>query len=307
MTPKAKRKRICEVFCGPGGMAQGFGPFFDISCAIDIEPATVKTYQANHAHTQVLQRDVRDISGARGDFDGLTGVIGGSPCQQWSRRNIRKKQNDPRAELPWEYIRLVSEIKPEFFLFENVTYAPEEVKLRFARESKALGYNVTSVCINASHYGAAQTRRRWIVVGTKRGTWSPELCPKVTTPKTVRMAFSTITENWGYMKSRPDTLEKLAKATTSWTSLTDDGEYDTIIRLQLDTPAPTVVNVKKVYLVHPTEVRNITSAEAAALQGFPPGYIWHGDQHSIGQQIANAMPVELARSVAQSIFRRVVA
>jgi DNA (cytosine-5)-methyltransferase 1 len=304
MTPE--KPDVCEVFCGPGGQGLGFSPFFNVSQAFDISTPAVKTYQANHPETQVRQQDVRDLTGARADFDGIVGVLGGSPCQQWSRRNIHKKKNDPRAELPWEYLRIVEEAKPKFFVFENVTYAPEEVKLKFVKIAKSLGYNVTSEILNAAHYGAAQTRRRWIVVGMQTGTWSPTLCTRQA-PRTVRMAFETIENNWGFMKSRPDTLEKLAKATTEWSPISEDGDYDTIIKLLPDKPSPTVVNVKKVYMVHPTEVRNISSAEAAALQGFPPGYTWHGDQHAIGQMIADAMPRELAFAIAQSIHRRIVA
>jgi DNA (cytosine-5)-methyltransferase 1 len=79
------------------------------------------------------------------------------------------------------------------------------------------------------------------------------------------------------------------------------GEYGNIIKLQWDAPAPTVVNVKKVYMVHPREIRNISLAEAAALQGFPPGYAWHGTDTQIAQMIANAMPAEMAAAVAGAI------
>jgi len=66
-------------------------------------------------------------------------------------------------------------------------------------------------------------------------------------------------------------------------------------------PAPTVCNPKKVYMVHPEECRNISLAEAAALQGFPPDYIWHGSEGAIAQMIANAMPAEMAAAVAGAI------
>lgn len=54
-------------------------------------------------------------------------------------------------------------------------------------------------------------------------------------------------------------------------------------------------------MVHPGECRNISLAEAAALQGFPPDYIWHGSETTIAQMIANAMPAEMAAAVAGAI------
>ena len=72
-------------------------------------------------------------------------------------------------------------------------------------------------------------------------------------------------------------------------------------RMKWDEPAPTVCNPKKVYMVHPDECRNISLAEAAALQGFPPDYVWHGNEGAIAQMIANAMPAEMAAAVAGAI------
>ena len=299
---------VLESFCGPGGMGIGFSQHFHITQAIDISKPACETYRANHHDTQVLQRDIRDLSCARGDFQGITGMIGGPPCQQWSRRNIRKKKNDPRRLLPGHYLRVVEEIKPEFFVLENVPYTPEIEKEKIIKRAKKIGYNVSSHCLTASDYGAAQTRRRWVVVGTLHGTWSPARMTPVA-PRTVNDVFRDLTNNWGFMKSRPDTLEKLSRATTDWTSLSeDDDDYKTIIKLQLDKPAPAVVNVKKVYMVHPTEIRNISLAEAAALQGFPQTYQWRGgNQREIGQMIANAMPTEFAEALAGSIRRMLYA
>ncbi len=293
---------IAELFCGPGGMGLGFGRHFDIQYAVDISMPAFQTYQANHPGIQVQRKDVHDISGVRGDFDGITGVIGGPPCQQWSRRNIRKKEDDPRRLLPGEYMRLVEEIRPGFFCLENVPYTPEAEKLKIVKVGKALGYNIASHCINAADFGAAQSRRRWVVIGLRHGLWTPARIIRPIAPRTVRDALQGLSNNWGFMWSRPDTLEKLSRATSEWTSLTGEADkYNTIVKLQQDRPAPAVVNVKKVYMVHPTENRNISLAEAAALQGFPQDYRWHGTQREIAQMIANAMPVELAEAIAKSI------
>lgn len=289
--------RVCELCCGAGGMGLGFSRHFEIAQAIDISRDAVRTYGANHPDTEVRKRDIRTITGCRGDFEGITGVIGGPPCQAWSRRNIRKDANDPRAHLVDEFLRIVEEVRPRFFMIENVVGIPKTIKERAVERAKALEYRTFSACLDASDYGAAQTRRRWICIGLREGALLP-LAP--TRSRTVEEAFAPLQTNWGMMASSPATLAKLAGATPDrWTPMT--GQYGNIIKLRWDRPAPTVVNVKKVYMVHPAECRNISLAEAAALQGFPPDYIWKGSETSIAQMIANAMPAEMASAVAGAI------
>ena len=289
--------RVCELFCGAGGMGLGFSRHFHVTDAIDILPEAVKTYGANHPETDARRRDVRDLSGSRGDFEGVTGIIGGPPCQAWSRRNIRQTVDDPRAVLLDEYMRIVEEVRPRWFVLENVVTVPKAAKQGVAEKAKTLGYQVHSACLNAADYGAAQTRRRWIAIGVREGTIRNF---QTVRPRTVREAFGDLRDNWGLMRSSPETLARLAVATTDeWAAM--NGEYRNMIRLQWDEPALTVVNPKKVYMVHPREVRNISLAEAAALQGFPPDYVWHGNEGAIAQMIANAMPAEMAAAVAGAI------
>lgn len=286
--------RVCELFCGAGGMGLGFSQHFHVTDAIDILPEAVKTYGANHPETVARRRDVRHLTGCRGDFEGVTGVIGGPPCQAWSRRNIRQDPDDPRALLLDEFMRIVEEVRPRFFVVENVVTVPRSAKKAVSDRAKGLGYQVHSACLNAADYGAAQTRRRWIAIGVREGTIR-EI--RKVRPRTVREAFEGIRENWGVMRSSRETLARLATATADeWSPM--NGQYRNMIRLKWDEPAPTVCNPKKVYMVHPSEVRNISLAEAAALQGFPPDYIWKGNDSAIAQMIANAMPAEMAAAIA---------
>ena len=290
-------EQVCELFCGAGGMGLGFSQHFEITKAVDIMPAAVRTYGSNHPDTETRKKDVRNLSGCLGDFDGITGIIGGPPCQAWSRRNIRKVENDPRARLVDEYMRLVEEVKPRFFVVENVVGIPKAVKEGVAAKGRELGYQIRSACLNAAHYGAAQTRRRWICIGIREGNLGNL---RITPARTVRQAFAPLIKNWGIMQSRPATIAKMATATPdTWAPMS--GKYGNMIRLEWDRPAPTVVNPKKVYMVHPGEARNISLAEAAALQGFPSGYIWKGSDTDIAQMIANAMPAEMADTIAEAI------
>jgi len=297
MSEHTRGERICELFCGAGGMGLGFSKHFEIANAVDIRREAIRTYGANHPETDTHQTDVRDLSGSLLDYEGITGVIGGPPCQSWSRRNIRQTPDDPRASLVGEYMRIVDEVRPRWFVLENVTTVPKDLKQSVSRHARDLGYTVQSACLNASEYGAAQTRRRWVVIGARDrsiGLITPQ------PHRTVRQAFATISDNWGIMRSSPETTERLTSAThDEWSPM--NGKYRNMIRLRWDEPAPTVCNPKKVYMVHPGECRNISLAEAAALQGFPPGYIWQGSDSAIAQMIANAMPAEMAAAIAGAV------
>lgn len=289
-------KTIAEFCCGAGGMAAGFSPFFNITHAADINPEVVRTYAANHPETDVRRQDIRLLTGCRGDYYGITGVIGGPPCQGASIINTRRSADDPRNELMGEFMRLVSEIQPQFFCMENVPGVPAERKNAVIRAGELSGYLVSSVYLNAAEYGAAQTRKRWIVIGTRGKKWT---APARRSPATVRQAFAGIRQNWGVMRSSEKTLDALTRATDEWTAIS--GKFRNMIRLSWDKPAPAVVNLKKVYMVHPAECRNISLAEAAALQGFPPSFSWHGTESQIAQMVANAMPRELAGAIAGSL------
>lgn len=289
--------QVCELFCGAGGMGLGFSQHFEIVEAVDISRDAVRTYGANHPETDVRRKGVQHLSGVRGDFDGVTAIIGGPPCQAWSRRNIRQTPDDPRAQLLDEYMRVVEEVHPRWFVVENVVTVPKRAKQSVTERAEVLGYRVTSACLNAADFGAAQTRRRWIAIGCREGTIRDF---QTVRPRTVRQAFAGIRENWGVMRSSPATLARLASAPADeWAAM--NGQYRNMIRLRWDEPAPTVCNPKKVYMVHPDECRNISLAEAAALQGFPPDYIWKGNDSAIAQMIANAMPAEMAAAIAGAL------
>lgn len=294
------RESVAELFCGAGGMSCGFDKYFHVAYAVDKARPAVETYAANHAETQVKQALVQDITGRLHDFDGITGVIGGPPCQGSSIINTKRNPDDPRNALMGEFMRLVAEIRPRFFTMENVPHVPAEIKSAVVRQATDAGYTVASHYLNAADYGAAQTRRRWILVGLVGRQWAP---PATTTPRTVRDAFAGLTTQWGMMESKPETLAALARAVPDvWTPM-NGGKFDNMIKLRMDRPSPAVVNLKKVYMVHPAECRNISLAEAAALQGFPANYAWRGSESEMAQMIANAMPSQLAGAVARTLTK----
>lgn len=291
---------IADLFCGPGGMSLGFNEHFDVTLAVDWKPDPCKTY--NHNIDNVAkQQDINNLSGCKKDFDGMIGIITGPPCKPFSRLNLRKNPNDPRRDLWKPFMQLVEDVDPMFLLMENVPTIDNSIKKDIIRRAQRLGYIVTHKILDSSDYGVPQKRKRWIVVGTKRPFSFPH--PTHFDPTTVRDAFSKIRHNLGFGKSRPKTRKRFSKVSTEkWVPIAD-GQFRNAIRLAWDRPSPTIVNIRKVYMIHPSKNRIITETEAAVLQDFPHDFWFAGNRTSRTQQIADAAPPALMQAIAHQIKR----
>lgn len=288
---------VADLFCGSGGMSIGFNGVFDVTLAVDWKPDPCKTYRYNIGSV-VKQQDIRDLSGCQRDFDGIMGVMAGPPCKPFSKVNTQKKADDPRKTLWIDFMRIVEEVKPVFFLLENVPTIFVEIKRAILRTAKALGYIVSETILDASNFGVAQTRKRWIIVGTRK----PFAFPKAQSDlKTVKAAFNQIQENKGFGNTRPETTKRFSKvAIGKWVPISN-GRFCNAIRLPWNQPSPTVVNITKVYMIHPSENRIISETEAAVLQDFPADYWFAGNRTSRAQQIADAAPASLMRAIARQL------
>jgi len=176
---------VVSLFCGPGGMDLGFRQAgFEPVVALDASKAAVETYNWNDPQKVARQCDLSSISGneliamVREIGPGRTpcGVIGGPPCQSFSRGNTSRNPSDPRAKLGLAYARLLRSLNKEFgldfFVFENVVgLRSERNGERFQsilRALKRAGFNVFVGELEASEFGVPQMRRRLLIVGLNR-------------------------------------------------------------------------------------------------------------------------------------------
>lgn len=171
MTPQAFT--LIDLFSGCGGFSLGAElAGFRSLAAIDIEPTLQSGFKKNFPHTKVIQADVSQIRKADwSQLIGLSrpdGIIGGPPCQGFSRIGKRSKE-DPRNTLINHFYRHVEELAPKFFVMENVEGLLDECNrpiLEQAIERISGRYRVIGpLVINAADYGAATNRRRVVVVG----------------------------------------------------------------------------------------------------------------------------------------------
>ena len=180
------RPIVVDLFAGAGGLSLGFEQAgFDVVAAVEIDPVHACVHQFNFPSCVVVPRSVREISGL--DIKVAAGlattasidvVVGGAPCQGFSIIGNRAL-DDPRNSLVKEFIRLVKELQPSHFLFENVKGLTMKRHVGFLREVieefKQVGYSVLHPwkVLNAKDYGVPQSRERLFLIGAKQKNWLP--------------------------------------------------------------------------------------------------------------------------------------
>lgn len=165
--------KVIDLFCGAGGLSWGFGRIgMEVFCAIDVWKPALDVYKQTHASTFVVNKDVRRIDFS--EFYGkVEGIIGGPPCQAFSTAG-KRALDDERATLVKEFLRAVRDVRPIFFLFENVkgftSFAKGKLLKELIEEFNKLGYTLDYFVINAKNFAVPQDRERFIMLGIKKET-----------------------------------------------------------------------------------------------------------------------------------------
>lgn len=183
-----------DLFAGAGGMSLGFEQAgFDVVAAVEIDPVHAAVHEYNFPECAVLPRSVEGLSGsairkAAGIGDRKVDVVfGGAPCQGFSMIGKRALE-DPRNALVREFVRVVSELDADYFVFENVKGLTVGRHRAFLDELiELLGRNGYEVrlpwrVLDAADFGVPQHRQRLILMGAKRGLALPFYPPPATVP-----------------------------------------------------------------------------------------------------------------------------
>jgi DNA (cytosine-5)-methyltransferase 1 len=170
---------IIDLFAGVGGLTYGFyhSDRYKIVAANEILPSMAKAYSINHPDVRVYCDDIKNITYSIIKKDlGLDGgvdiIVAGPPCQAYSTVG-KRLLDDPRGKLFQEYYRLLEEVRPKFFVFENVkgllSMQKGELLKTVISLFESLGYKVKYEVLNAADYGAPQVRERVIITGSLLG------------------------------------------------------------------------------------------------------------------------------------------
>jgi DNA (cytosine-5)-methyltransferase 1 len=202
---KAKNQRrpvAIDLFAGAGGLSLGAeSAGFDVLAAVEYDPIHAAAHAYNFPRTEILCANAKSISGddmraairrgwnlhrRDGRWNGkVDAVFGGPPCQGFSVGGVGKATDD-RNDMVFEFARIVGELKPRYFVMENVPglqgYPDNQGKVengdrlldRLIWQLEFVGYEVASpVVLNAAFYGVPQDRRRIFLLGALPGEGLP--------------------------------------------------------------------------------------------------------------------------------------
>ena len=323
--------KVISLFSGCGGLDLGFEQAgFEIPVANEFDKTIWETFKANHPQTQLVEGDIRNIK--EEDFpNDIDGIIGGPPCQSWSEAGSLRGINDERGQLFFDYIRILKNKQPKFFLAENVS------GMLANRHSKAVeniismfeecGYDVSVTLVNAKNYGVAQERKRVFYIGFRKDLQVNFSFPQGSTADdskkiTLRDIISDL-EATAIPASDKNKHNPQAKNNNEYFV----GAYSPIFmsrnrvkgwneqaytvqasgrQCQLHPQAPKMIKVEKnkCKFVEGKEnlYRRMTVREVARVQGFPDSFKFiYTDVNNAYKMIGNAVPVNLAYEVACAI------
>ena len=321
--------KIVSLFAGAGGLDLGFKDAkYNVAIAFDISSAAIKTHKKNFPRTKSVVADLIEI-GPSGVLDLVKtkippgeriGVIGGPPCQGFSRANTASQADDPRNELPALYLKIVSELQKfyivEFLIVENVLGIRDKKHVETYKALvdgiSTLGFDVTEKELCAVDYGVPQFRRRIVLSGLRSGQgYSRVKLRKRNGISTVREAIGDIVEPVFFKRGLLP--ESFPLHPNHWTMQpkshrfsNPDGNFSdgrSFKRLRWDSASPTIAFGHREIHVHPSGHRRLSIYEAMILQGFPKSFILVGNLSEQAEQVSNAVPPLLGRSIALAVAR----
>ena len=337
-----------SLFSGAGGLdVASFLAGVPVISSTDFEKDCIETLKLNDNfnNTEIIHGDLHQIPSSV--FGNIVKqkkakkfiVIGGAPCQPFSKagywvgNSTRRGINDPRATLVDEYLRVVMDLKPDGFVFENVEsllHPTNKVIVEtFISIIENTGYSYKIVRANALDYGVSQKRKRLFIIGTKgqfkreepvKSHCAPELCestgllPYVNVGEVIA-GFEGIEFFEDYEVTSKGTYhEDLCevppgmnyKALTEWAGypnpkfIADKRFWSFLLKLSPDKPSWTITAQPGPW-VGPFhwENRRLRAPEVAAIQSFPKEYKFYGTRRSVQKQIGNAVPPLMGKAMIE--------
>lgn len=326
---------IISLFSGCGGLDLGFEKAgFDIPVANEFDPTIYETFKVNHPKTHLVEGDVRQVTKEdiapfiSGEVDG---IIGGPPCQSWSEAGSLRGIEDARGQLFFDYIRILKEFKPKFFLAENVSgmlaNRYDAAVQNILKLFDAAGYDVSLTMVNAKDYGVAEERKRVFYIGFRKDLKIKFTFPKGSTEDddkkiTLRDIIwdlqGTAVPSAPKNHHNPDAINNNEYFTGAFSPIfmsrnrvkSWDEQAFTVQasgrQCQLHPQAPKMEKVGKndCRFVEGKEdlYRRMTIREVARVQGFPDAFKFiYEDTDDAYKMIGNAVPVNLAYEIAIAI------
>jgi DNA (cytosine-5)-methyltransferase 1 len=320
--------KLISLFTGVGGLDLGFEKAgFNIDWANEFDRTIWDTFKANFPRAKLDKRSITDVPSF--EIPDGVGIIGGPPCQSWSEAGALRGIKDKRGQLFFEYIRVLKDKEPLFFLAENVSgillprhkEAFEEILNQFG----GLNYNVNYGLLNAHDYDVPQDRKRVIIIGYHKKTGKMPEFPKHSLRKPVlRDAIwdlrrakpakdynkannpkDLFTPNHEYMNGGFSTIYMSRNRVRSWNepsfTIQAGGRHAPI---HPQAPKMKFIEQNKRIFIPGKEhlYRRLSVRECARIQTFPDDFVFKYENVADGyKMIGNAVPVEFAHHLAAKI------
>ena len=338
--------RIVSLFSGVGGLDFGFAKAgCEIVFANDFNRFACETYRHNFKcffkddSNHLVEGDINKCANnipMRADL-----LLAGAPCQSWSMAGNRKGFDDPRGQLLFKTIEILSEKQPRFFILENVVGLINHNKGRSFKivleKIGAAGYEIFYSTFDFSEYGVDQRRKRVLIWGkrTEEPVLLHSLIPAksstspgqlgtllrqhkhllVSHPNHNIVMGSKLYKSFGpilrqgenVVKLEKDEINKRLTAKGHEPTMSVPGGFRPVYRLCPFEIAPTMVfNAGTNVPWHPWDDRCISVREAAIIQGFPVDFEFKGTTTEQYKQVANAVPPRISVLLAEkfvSVFQ----
>ncbi len=329
------KKKCIELFAGAGGLALGLEKAgFEEIGLIEIDKKACDTLRLNRPSWNVIEEDIVEFSKKdllkefnikKGELDLLSG---GYPCQSFSYAGKRLGIDDVRGTMFYYYAEFLRQLQPKMFLAENVkgltTHDGGKTMQTMLDVFKELGYEVEWKVLDAWNYGVAEKRQRVVIIGIRNDLkdkikfeypkphdYKPVLkdvlknVPKsegAKYPEKKKKVFDLVPPG-GYWKDLPDDV---ARDYMKSCYFMGGGRTGIARRLSWEEPSLTLTcspMMKQTDRCHPDESRPFTTREYARIQSFPDNWEFAGKMNDVYKQIGNAVPVELAKNVGESIIK----
>lgn len=320
--------KIASLFTGAGGLDLGFKKAgFDIIWANEFDPVIWKTFEKNFPETKLDKRSITNIPAS--DVPFTDGIIGGPPCQSWSEAGAGRGINDKRGQLFFEYIRLLEDKQPTFFLAENVSGIlhpkHKDAFENILKQFEEVGYNISYKLLNANDYSVPQDRLRVIIVGYHKRLgrkfefpepqdYKPVLKDAIYDLRLAKPAKDKNKTNGNelkipnheYMNGGFSTIYMSRNRVRSWDepsfTIQAGGRHAPI---HPQAPKMKFISQNERVFVPGKEdlYRRLSVRECARIQTFPDNFIFYYTDIADGyKMIGNAVPVKFAYSIAKKIF-----
>lgn len=340
--------RVVDLFCGAGGLSLGFrSAGFEIVGGIDSDVSSVQTYSENFGPAKAIAADLSQVSSTEVakslGVSRVDVIVGGPPCQGFSVAG-KRIESDNRNDLYRHYLDIVGELQPSAVVIENVPTIRSLYGGRVALEIEAgllaLGFEVATAVLNASHFGVPQARRRLFFVAVRSGlphfTFPEPRSSAVVTCEDALSDLPSLAHEPGLpvtrYESKPATQYQrrmrrgskllynheavLHKPETVRiiSMVPDGGNYKSLpkhlhgtrkvniawTRMNSRKPSFTI-DAGHNHHFHYSHNRVPTVRECARIQSFPDTFRFLGNRTSQYRQVGNAVPPRLAEAIAIEI------